>query len=306
MVNKKLRICILSRDPGLYSTRRLVESAIARGHEVRVIDPMKCYMDISSSKPIVRYKQGEILEFDAIIPRIGASVTFFATAVLRQFEMQGVYVLNPSLAISRARDKLRAHQLLSRKNIGMPRTGFAASHTSAHDLVESVGGAPIVIKLLEGTQGKGVILSETNKGAESLIHAFRNLDAFFLVQEFIREAGGADIRCFVIGEKVVATMERKAQNGDFRSNIHLGGTSRVVKIDKQTRETAVKAAKIMGLRVAGVDIVKSVRGPLVLEVNSSPGLRGIETTTGKDIASLIIAHIESNYPRVSKKSNQQA
>lgn len=306
MVSKKLRICILSRDPGLYSTRRLVESAISKGHEVRVIDPMKCYMDISSSKPLVRYRGGEILEFDAIIPRIGASVTFFATAVLRQFEMQGVYVLNSSLAITRARDKLRAHQLLSRKNIGMPRTGFAASHTSAHDLIESVGGAPIVIKLLEGTQGKGVILSETAKGAESLIHAFRNLNAFFLVQEFIKEAGGADLRCFVVGEKVVAVMERKAQNGEFRSNVHLGGTTRIVKIDKQTRESAVQAAKIMGLRVAGVDIVRSNRGPLVLEVNSSPGLRGIETTTGKDIASMIISHIEAQYPRVSKNSNHQA
>jgi ribosomal protein S6--L-glutamate ligase len=290
-----MKIAILSRNPKLYSTKRLAEAVIKRGHEVTIIDPLKCYMSINSSKPHVHFDHNKVLgEFDAIIPRIGASITFYGTAVLRQFEMQRTYSLNQSVAITRARDKLRAHQLLSRKGIGMPTTGFAHFPQNTKDLIKLVGGAPLIIKLLEGTQGKGVVLAETSKVAENLIEAFSGLDAFFLVQEFIKEAGGCDIRCFVIGDKVVAAMERKAKAGEFRSNIHQGGTAKVIKITPHERKTAVQAAKVMGLNVAGVDIVRSKRGPLVLEVNSSPGLKGIETATQLDIASLVIEFIEKN------------
>lgn len=290
-----MQIAILSRDTRLYSTKRLVEAATKRGHKVRVVDGLKCYMSIRNNKPEVRYKDGEVLDyFDAIIPRIGASVTFYVTAVLRHFEMKGAYPINPSIAISRSRDKLRAHQILSKHKIGMPNTGFAHSPQNTKDLIKLVGGAPLIIKLLEGTQGKGVVLAETQKAAESLIEAFRGLDAFFLLQEFIKEAKGSDVRCFVIGDKVVAAMERVAQGGDFRSNIHMGGIARATKITPLERKTAVKAAKAMGLGVAGVDIIRSDRGPLVLEVNSSPGLKGIEGATGKDIAGMIIDFIEKN------------
>lgn len=290
-----MRIIILSRHTRLYSTRRLVEAGKKRGHEIVIVDALKCYMNINSHKPEVHYKEGHILEkFDAIIPRIGASITFYGTAVLRQFEMQGTYSVNQSLAITRARDKLRAHQMLSRKGIGMPITGFAHAPQNSKDLIKMVGGAPLVIKLLEGTQGVGVVLAETEKAASSLIEAFRGLDAFFLVQEYIAESKGADIRCFVIGDKVVAAMERKSSSNDFRSNIHRGGTAKVVKISPQERKTAVQAAKIVGLNVAGVDIVRSKRGPLVLEVNSSPGLKGIEGASGLDIAEMIIKYIEKN------------
>ena len=290
-----MRIAILSRNPKLYSTNRLVEAIKKRGHEAMVIDPLKCYISINSKKPEVHYGNiHELGKFDAIIPRIGASITFYGTAVLRQFEMQRTYSLNQSVAITRARDKLRAHQLLSRKGVGMPITGFAHFAQNTKDLINLVGGAPLIIKLLEGTQGKGVILAETSKTAENLIEAFNGLDTFFLVQEFIKEAGGSDIRCFVIGDKVVAAMERTAQPGDFRSNIHQGGTAKIVKITPAERKMAIQAAKIMGLNMAGVDIVRSKRGPLVLEVNSSPGLRGIESATQKDIASLIISFIEKN------------
>jgi ribosomal protein S6--L-glutamate ligase len=306
MQKKNLKIGILSRNANLYSTRRLVEAILASGHEVSVVDPLKCYIDINSESPSIYYKNGEILDFDVIIPRIGASITFFGTAVLRQFEMNGTYVVNPSLSITRARDKLRAHQLLARKGIGMPKTAFAGASTVANNLIDTVGGAPLVIKLLEGTQGNGVILTETQRAAQSLIDAFRNLKTFFLVQEFIGETAGTDIRCFVVGDKVVAAMERTAKGNEFRSNIHLGGSARVIKIDKKTREAAVKAAKILGLSVAGVDIVRSARGPLVLEVNSSPGLQGIETATGKDIASMIVSHIELMYKQRPKRPNRHA
>ncbi len=290
-----MRIVILSRHSRLYSTRRLVEAGRKRGHEVVIADALKCYMNINSHKPEIHYKEGYILEkFDAVIPRIGASITFYGTAVLRQFEMQGTYAVNQSLGITRARDKLRAHQLLSRKGIGMPITGFAHSPQNSKDLIKMVGGAPLVIKLLEGTQGVGVVLAETVKAASSLIEAFRGLDAFFLVQEYIKESNGADIRCFVIGDKVVAAMERQSSSNDFRSNIHRGGTAKVVKITPQERKTAVQAAKIVGLNIAGVDIVRSKRGPLVLEVNSSPGLKGIEGASGLDIAEMIIKYIEKN------------
>ncbi|MGB1556480.1 MAG: 30S ribosomal protein S6--L-glutamate ligase [Oceanococcaceae bacterium] len=289
-----MKILVLSRNRNLYSTRRLVEAGQARGHEVRVIDPLRCYMKIVSHKPEIHYR-GEILDgFDAVIPRIGASVTFYGTAVLRQFEMMGVYPVNESVAITRSRDKLRAHQLLARRGIGMPVTGFAHSPDDTDDLLDLVGGAPTVIKLLEGTQGVGVVLAETRKAGESVIEAFRGLNAYFLVQEFIAEAKGADLRCFVIGEKVVAAMMRQAKDGEFRSNLHRGGMGEKVRITPEERSTAVRAAKIMGLNVAGVDILRSNHGPVVMEVNSSPGLEGIENITGKDVAGMIFQFIEKN------------
>jgi ribosomal protein S6--L-glutamate ligase len=289
-----MRIVLLSRNPKLYSTRRIKESAEQRGHEVRILDALRCYMNINSSKPEIHYRGEEITGYDAIIPRIGASVTFYGTAVLRQFEMMGVYPLNESVAISRSRDKLRSLQLLSRKGVGMPATGYAHSPDDVQDLIKMVGGAPMVIKLLEGTQGIGVVLAETRKAAESVIEAFMGLKANILVQEFIKEAGGSDIRCFVIGNKVVAAMMRQGPEGEFRSNLHRGGTASLVKLTPAERATALKAARVMGLNVAGVDILRSSRGPLVMEVNSSPGLEGIENATGKDVAGMIIDFIEKN------------
>jgi len=287
-----MKIAILSRNKKLYSTRRLVEACEQRGHEPMVIDALRTYMDIVSSKPVAHFK-GEILPyFDAIIPRIGASVTFYGTAVLRQFEVMGSFPLNESVAISRSRDKLRSLQLLARKDVGLPNTGFANSPDDIQDLLKMVGGAPLVVKLLEGTQGIGVVLAETKKAAESVIEAFMGLKANILVQEYIKEASGADIRCLVVGGKVVAAMKRQAQAGEFRSNLHRGGSAEIIKITPAERATAVKAAKVMGLNVAGVDLLRSERGPLVMEVNSSPGLRGIEEATGKDVASMIIGFIE--------------
>ncbi|OOV86703.1 30S ribosomal protein S6--L-glutamate ligase [Oceanospirillum linum] len=289
-----MKIGILSRNGKLYSTRRLVEACVNRGHEVKVIDTLKCYMDITSSSPAIWY-QGEKLEgFDAIIPRIGASVTQYGLSVIRQFEMMGAYTLTESIALGRSRDKLRSLQLLSRKGVGMPKTGFAHSVDNTKALIDLVGGAPLVIKLTEGTQGKGVVLAETRKAAESVIDAFRELEADILVQEFIKEAGGSDVRCLVIGKKVVAAMERTAAEGEFRSNLHRGGTAQLTKLSPDERATAIKAAQCMGLNVAGVDLLRSNRGPLVMEVNSSPGLEGIETSTQKDVASLIIEFIELN------------
>jgi ribosomal protein S6--L-glutamate ligase len=261
---------------------------------VRVIDPLRCYMNINTDRPTIHFKGDNLLGFDAIIPRIGASVTFYGTAVVRQFEMMGVYCLNESQAISRSRDKLRSMQLMAREGIGLPITGFAHSPDDSQDLMGLIGEPPFIIKLLEGTQGKGVVLTETKKAAESVIDAFRNLDAYFLVQEFIAEAGGSDIRCFVVGDKVVASMMRVAKEGEFRSNLHRGGKAMMVKITPDERLTAVRAAKIMGLNVAGVDIIRAKHGPLVLEVNSSPGLEGIEKSTTKDIAGQIIEFIEKN------------
>ncbi|SHH30395.1 30S ribosomal protein S6--L-glutamate ligase [Ferrimonas marina] len=289
-----MKIGILSRNRKLYSTRRLIEAAEARGHEAVVIDALRCYMNINSDQPTI-HTQGESLEgFDAIIPRIGASVTFYGCAVLRQFEMMGVFPVNESVAITRSRDKLRSLQLLSRRQIGMPVTGFASKPDDIKDLLDMVGGAPVVIKLLEGTQGIGVVLAETRKAAESVIEAFLGLKANIMVQEFIKEAGGADIRCFVIGDKVIAAMKRQGAEGEFRSNLHRGGSASLVRISPQERKTAVEAAKAMGLRVAGVDLLRSERGPLVMEVNSSPGLEGIERATGKDVAGMIIEYIEKN------------
>jgi len=289
-----MKIGILSRNAKLYSTKRLVEACEQRGHEVKVIDCLRCYMNISAHNPEVHLK-GEILKgFDAIIPRIGASITFYGTAVLRQFEMMDVYPLNESVAISRSRDKLRSLQLLSRKGIGMPVTGFAHSPDDVDDMLTMVKGAPVVIKLLEGTQGIGVVLAETKQAAESVIEAFMGLKANIMVQEFIKEAKGADIRCLVVGEKVVAAMKRQGKEGEFRSNLHRGGTAEIIRLTPEERSTAVRAAKIMGLNVAGVDILRSDHGPVVMEVNSSPGLQGIEVATGKDIAGMIIEFMEKN------------
>lgn len=289
-----MKIAILSRNPKLYSTSRLVEAAKLRGHEVVVYNTLKCYMDIASMRPGISYMGQRISDVDAVIPRIGASITQYGLAVLRQFEMMGVFPLNESVAIGRSRDKLRSLQLLSRKGIGLPITAFAHELQDTQDLIKMVGGAPLVIKLLEGTQGRGVVLAETNKAAESVIDAFRELNANFMVQEFIKEAGGSDIRCFVIGEKVVAAMKRQAREGEFRSNLHRGGTASLIKLTPEERSTAVRAARIMGLNVAGVDILRSNHGPVVMEVNSSPGLGGIEQATGKDIAGLIIGFIEKD------------
>jgi ribosomal protein S6--L-glutamate ligase len=289
-----MKIAILSRNPKLYSTRRLVQAAEQRGHEARVVDVLRCYMNITSHRPGIHYKGEELSGFDAVIPRIGASVTFYGTAVLRQFEMMGTYPLNESVAITRARDKLRSLQLLSRKGIGLPVTGFAHAPDDIEDLIKMVGGAPLVIKLLEGTQGIGVVLAETQKAAESVIEAFMGLKANILVQEYIKEAGGADIRCFVIGEKVVAAMKRQAKPGEFRSNLHRGGNASLIRITPEERSTATRAAKTMGLNVAGVDILRSNHGPVVMEVNSSPGLEGIENATGQDIAGKVIQFIETH------------
>lgn len=289
-----MRIAILSRNSSLYSTRRLVEACKERDHEVDVLNTLKCYMDIAAHRPSVHYRGKELEPYDAVIPRIGASVTFYGAAVLRQFEMMGAYPLNESVAITRSRDKLRSLQIMARAGIGLPLTGFASSPDDTKDLIKLVGGAPLVVKLLHGTQGKGVVLAETHKAAESLIGAFRDLAANFLVQEFIKEAGGADIRCLVVGAKVVAAMKRQAKEGEFRSNLHRGGTASLIRLTPEERSTAVRAAKKMGLNVAGVDLLRSNHGPVVLEVNSSPGLEGIENSTGKDIAGLIVRFIESD------------
>ncbi len=288
-----MKIAILSRSSSLYSTKRLVEAGKARGHEIEVIDTLKCYMDITSTKPMVHYQNRVLDDFDAIIPRIGASITFYGTAVIRQFEMMGVFSLNESVAISRSRDKLRSLQLLSRKGLGLPVTGFAHSTKMTSDLIKLVGGSPLVIKLLEGTQGKGVVLAETDSAAESVIDAFREMDANILVQEFIKEARGTDIRCFVVGDEVVASMQRTAKPGEFRSNLHRGGTAKVIEISHEERQAALDATKALGLNLAGVDMLRSSRGPLIMEVNSSPGLNGIETATGKDVAGMIIEYLEA-------------
>jgi ribosomal protein S6--L-glutamate ligase len=289
-----MKIAVLSRSKTIYSTKRLVEAAEARGHEVRVIDHVRCFMDITSDRPSIHYKDEEFgpEHFDAVIPRIGASVTFYGTAIVRQFEMMGVYSVNESVAITRSRDKLRSLQLLSRKKIGIPVTAFANSPDDVTGLIREVGGAPLVIKLLEGTQGIGVVLAETRTAAKSVIQGFMGLSANILVQEYIKEAGGSDLRCFVVGGKVIAAMQRTAPDGDFRSNLHRGGTATLVKLTAQERRTAVNAAKIMGLNVCGVDLLRSNRGPLVMEVNSSPGLGGIEAATNKDVADIIIEFIE--------------
>ncbi len=289
-----MKIGILSRNEALYSTRRLKEAVINRGHEVQIIDPLRCYMNITSHHPAIHYKGSSLEGFDAVIPRIGASITFYGTAVVRQFEMMDVYSVNESVAISRSRDKLRSMQLLARKGIGLPVTGFAHSTKFTADLINLVGGSPLVVKMLEGTQGIGVVLAETPKTAQSIIEAFRGLKANILVQEYIKESSGSDIRCFVVGGKIVASMMRQGGEGEFRSNIHRGGKASVIRITPEERSTAIRAAKIMGLNVSGVDMLRSNHGPVVMEVNSSPGLEGIEKATGVDVASMVIKFIEKN------------
>ncbi len=289
-----MKIIILSRDETLYSTRRLKEAGEQQGHEMQVIDHLRCYMNITSHKPKVLYQGQNVEEIDAVIPRIGASNTFYGTAVVRQFEIMGVFTANTSQAISRSRDKLRSLQIMARRGIGLPVTGFAHSTKDIDGLVDIVGGAPLVIKLLEGTQGIGVVLAETQQAAKSVIEAFRGLDANILVQEFIKEAGGMDLRCFVVGDKVVASMKRQGAPGEFRSNLHRGGSAAKVRLTPEERSTAVRAAKAMGLRVAGVDLLRSNHGPVVMEVNSSPGLEGIEKATDIDVAGKIIDFVVKN------------
>ncbi|HVH97177.1 MAG TPA: 30S ribosomal protein S6--L-glutamate ligase [Enhygromyxa sp.] len=291
---KKLKIAVLSQKPELYSTQRMVAAVRLRGHECHLLDYRRCYMKIASHRPTITY-DGETLEnFDAVIPRISAAHSFYGTAVVRQFEMMDVYCINGSQAIARSRDKLRSLQILAKKGIGLPVTGFAHTTQDVQGLIDMVGGAPLVIKLLEGTQGIGVVLTESNAAATSVIEAFRGLDANILVQEYIKESKGQDVRCFVVGERVVAAMLRKGAPGEFRSNLHRGGSAEAVKLTPEERSTAVRAAKAMGLRMAGVDVLRSNHGPLVMEVNSSPGLEGIESSTKKDVAGSIVRFIEKD------------
>lgn len=299
-----MRLAILSQRETIHSTKRLKDAALARGHDVSIIDYQKCYMNITSSNPSIYYQGQKTNHFDAIIPRIGAKRTFYGAAIVRQFETMGVYSINSSLAITRSRDKLRAQQLLAMKGVDMPITGFAPSADHIHDLIQVVGGTPLIIKLLEGTQGIGVVMAETPKAAESVVQTLVGLNANIIIQEFIKESKGEDIRCFVVGEEVVAAMKRQAEPGEFRANIHRGGAAKVVDITAEEREIAIKAAKIMGLKMAGVDLLRSDRGPLVLEVNSSPGLEGIEAATGQDIASMIIRYIEKKAKPICLDSYQ--
>lgn len=289
-----MKLALMCQNAELYSHRRLVEAAERRGHEIDVVNHLRCLINITSLRPTVRYKGETLPRFDAIIPRIGASVTFYGAAVLRQFEVTGVWPVNESVAISRSRDKLRSLQLLARKGVGLPVTVFAHKTSDASEVLDLIGGAPVVIKLLEGTQGIGVVLGETQKGAESIIQAFGGVNTNILVQEFIKEAEGEDIRCLVVGGKIVASMLRKGKEGDFRSNLHRGGTAEPVKITPAERSTALSAAKAMGLNVCGVDMLRSNHGPVVMEVNSSPGLEGVELATGIDVAGKIIEFIEKN------------
>ena len=300
-----MKIAILSRNKQLYSTRRLLEAAKSRGHEAVVVDSLRCYMNIATHKPTIHLHGKELNDIDAVIPRIGSSVSFYGAAVVRQFEMMGVLSLNRSVGITRSRDKLHALQMLSCKGIGLPITGFANRPDEIEDLIRMVGGAPLVIKLLSGTQGIGVVLAETKQAASSVIEAFMGLKANILVQEYIEEAKGADIRCLVIGGRVVASMERRAKAGEFRSNLHRGGTSKLIKITPEERSTAVRSAKILGLNVAGVDILRSNHGPVVMEVNSSPGLEGIEAATHKDIAGMMIDFLEKTAKLKQKKNTKQ-
>lgn len=289
-----MKIAILSRDSSLYSTSRLKEAGEARGHEVKVIDYLRCYMNITSRKPQIFFQGHELEGFDAVIPRIGASHTFYGTAVVRQFEMLGTFTPNESQSITRSRDKLRSLQLLARAGIGLPVTGFAHSTKDIDGLLETVGGAPVVVKLLEGTQGVGVVLAETKKAAESVIAAFRQLDANILVQEYIKESGGSDIRCIVVGNRVVAAIKRTSAPGDFRSNLHRGGTAEKIRLTPEERSIAVRAARTVGLNVSGVDLLQSNHGPVVMEVNSSPGLEGVEGATNVDVAGKIIEFLENH------------
>lgn len=291
---RPLRIGILTQEPYNYSNRQMIKAGEARGHVMECVETSRCYMAINNHSPAVHYDGKALPRFDAIIPRIGTRMTFYGMAVVRQFEMMGVYCLNSAAAIGASRDKLLAHQVLAQNNLGMPNTAFAMSSRDTKGIIDLAGGSPVVVKLLSSTQGKGVVLAETKKAAESLVDAFRGLDAHFLVQDFVKEASGTDIRCFVVDGKVVGAIKRTAQPGEFRSNLHQGGSAEKVKISTQERRAAVKAVRALKLNVAGVDMLRSDTGPKILEVNSSPGLQGIETATGKDIASIIIQSIEAN------------
>jgi ribosomal protein S6--L-glutamate ligase len=288
-----MKIAILSRNARLYSTTRLVAAARARGHRVRVLDPLRCYMRIGHDGFALHYGGRALKGFDCVIPRIGASINFYGTAVLRQFEMMGVYTPNSSEAVLRARDKLRSLQILAKRGLDMPATVFGDNPDDTGDLLAMLGPPPHVIKLNEGAQGQGVVLAEKPAASQSVIEAFRGLYANFLVQEFIREANGCDVRCFVVGDEVVAAMQREAVAGDFRSNLHRGGTGSKVELTERERLTALRAARAMELGIAGVDLLRSQRGPLVLEVNASPGLEGIEEVTGVDVATAIVRHVET-------------
>lgn len=289
-----MKIAMMARNPNLYSHQRLKEAAEVRGHELQIINTLRCYMNIASRRPEIFHNGEKLTGFDAVIPRIGASVTFYGLAVLRQFEMMGVYPLNESVAIGRSRDKLRSMQLLARDGIGLPVTTFAHDPKQTEEVLATAGGAPVVIKLLEGTQGIGVVLADTERSAKSVIEAFRGANVNILVQEFIKEAGGTDIRAFVVGGKVIAAMQRTGAEGEFRSNLHRGGSAKTVRITPEERSTAIRAAKTMGLNVCGVDMLRSNHGPVVMEVNSSPGLEGIEKATGIDVAGKIIEVLEKN------------
>jgi ribosomal protein S6--L-glutamate ligase len=289
-----MRIAILSRNPNLYSTQRLVEAGQQRGHEILVVDHQKCVLVIEQSRPQIIYKGHPLEGIDAIIPRIGASVTFYGAAVVRQFEQMKIFSTVESQALVRSRDKLRSLQLLSKAGLGMPKTAFAASARDIDDVIKQVGGAPVVIKLLEGTQGIGVILAETHNSAKSVIEAFLDVEVNILVQEFIAEAKGADIRAFIVDGQIVGAMRRQGAEGDFRSNLHRGGKAQLIQLSPEEKATAMKAVKKLGLAIAGVDMLQSKRGPLVMEVNSSPGLEGIEGATGVDIAGKIIEYVERN------------
>ena len=287
-----MNIFILSRNKNLYSTSRLVEAGNSMGHNIRVIDYMRCYMNITASKPSIYYGGESLGKVDAVIPRIGASNTFYGTAVVKQFEMMGSYCVNTSDAIANSRDKLRSLQILAETGINMPITGFASHTKDIEGVIESVDSIPLIMKLLQGTQGQGIVLAETRKAAESVMSAFRQLDADIMVQEFIKESGGKDIRAFVVGDEVVASMERTAPEGEFRSNVHRGGTMENISLTAEEVEMAVNASRILGLSIAGVDLMRSNRGPLILEVNSSPGLQGIETCSNKNVAGKIISFIQ--------------
>ena len=290
-----MKILILSRNKNLYSTRRIFNAGINRGHEVRVVDYLRCYMNITSRKPTVYYGGESLEKADAVIPRIGASQTFYGTAVVRQLETMGSYSVNPSEAITASRDKLKSLQILAQDGINMPVTGFASHTMDIEGVIEKVGSVPLVMKLLQGTQGQGIVLAETRKAAESVMSAFRQLEADILVQEFIKESSGTDIRALVVGDNVVAAMRRIAPEGEFRSNVHRGGRTEQIILNQEEEKIAVEAASVLGLRIAGVDLMRSKRGPLVLEVNSSPGLEGIEASSGVDVAGNIVRFIESDY-----------
>lgn len=289
-----MKLAMMTRNPNLYSHKRLKEAAEARGHTLDMINTLRCFMNIASRRPEIYYDGEKLPLYDAVIPRIGASVTFYGLAVLRQFEMMGVYPLNESVGIGRSRDKLRSMQLLARDGIGLPVTTFAHDPKVTEEVIKMAGGAPVVIKLLEGTQGIGVVLADTDRSAKSVIEAFRGADVNIMVQEFIKEAGGTDIRAIVVGGKVVAAMKRTGADGEFRSNLHRGGSAALIKLSPEERSTAIRAAKSMGLNVCGVDMLRSNHGPVVMEVNSSPGLEGVEKATGLDIAGMIIEFLEKH------------